>query len=89
VQELVLGQSAYDPNDARSSLRKTYRLVGLALALHRRALAAAARGARIEPGELGPIRRALAAVRESAPDDVDARAAVAERLLEGLAGGAR
>jgi V/A-type H+-transporting ATPase subunit A len=89
VQELVLGQSAYDPNDARSSVRKSYRLVGLALALHRHALAAVERGARVEPGEVGPIRRALAAVRDAAPDDVDARAAAAEQLIGRLATGAQ
>jgi hypothetical protein len=38
-------------------------------------LAAAERGARVEPGEFGPVRRALAAVREAAAGDVEARAA--------------
>ena len=87
VQEIVLGQSAYDPNDASSTLRKTYRLVELALALYRRMLAAAERGARIEPGELGPVRRALAAVREAAAGDVEARAADADVLIAAIAGG--
>jgi len=88
VQEIVLGQSAYDPNDASSTLRKTYRLVELALALYRRMLAAAERGARVEPGEFGPVRRALAAVREAAAGDVEARAAEADGLIAGIAGGA-
>ena len=87
VQELVLGQSAYDPNDASSSLRKTYRLVELALALYRRTLAAAERGVRVEQSELGPVRRALAAVREAPDREVDLRGAEAERLIQDLAGG--
>jgi V/A-type H+/Na+-transporting ATPase subunit A len=87
VQEIVLGQSAYDPNDASSTLRKTYRLVELALSIYRRTLDAAERGARIEPGELGMVRRALAAVREAPADEVDARAAETERLIAGIAGG--
>jgi len=50
-------------------------------------LDAAERGARIEPGELGMVRRALAAVREAPADEVDARAAETERLIAGIAGG--
>jgi V/A-type H+-transporting ATPase subunit A len=87
LQELVLGQSAYDPNDASSSLRKTYRLVALALALYRRGLAAVARGEQVEPAELGPIRRSLAALRDCAFPDVDDRAAAAQQQIDRLAAG--
>jgi V/A-type H+-transporting ATPase subunit A len=89
VQELVLGQSAYDPNDASSSVHKTYRLVALALALHRQALDVVARGGRVEAAELGPIRRALAAVREAAPDEVEERAGAVDELIGRIGGGER
>jgi V/A-type H+-transporting ATPase subunit A len=87
-QELVLGQSAFDPNDARSSLDKTYKLATVTLALHRRALAAVERGVRVDPGELAAVRRALVAVRDGAPDDMAVRVTAAERLIDNLAGGA-
>ncbi|HUL70936.1 MAG TPA: V-type ATP synthase subunit A [Gemmatimonadales bacterium] len=89
IQELVLGQSAYDPNDAFSPVRKTYRLVSLALGLHRRALAALERGTRFEHLELGPARRVLAGVRNAAPDEFEAREAEARQAIEGLGGAAR
>jgi V/A-type H+-transporting ATPase subunit A len=86
IQELVLGQSAYDPNDAFSPVAKTYRLVSLALGLHRRALGVLERGTRFDSLELGPIRRALAAVRNAAADELAARVAEAESAIERLGG---
>ncbi|HEU5169273.1 MAG TPA: V-type ATP synthase subunit A [Gemmatimonadales bacterium] len=86
AQELVLGQSAYDPNDALSPVGKTYRLARLAIAFHRSALAALESGARLERLPLGPARRAIAAVRAAAPAEVDARVADAERLVAALRG---
>jgi len=86
IQELVLGQSAYDPNDAFSPVAKTYRLVSLALGLHRRALGVLERGTRFDSLELGPIRRALAAVRNAAADELAARVAEAEAAIERLGG---
>jgi V/A-type H+-transporting ATPase subunit A len=86
-QELVLGQSAFDPNDARSNLDKTYKLASIALTLHRRVLAAIERGLQVDAGELGAARRALVAVRDAAPDQVPVRVAAAERLMGNLAGG--
>jgi V/A-type H+-transporting ATPase subunit A len=85
LQELVLGQSAYDENDASSPLTKTYQLASLALALHSRGLAAIDAGTRFEQLELGPVRRALAAVRAAAPGDAAARAAEAVRAIERIA----
>jgi V/A-type H+-transporting ATPase subunit A len=37
AREAVLGQSAYDPNDASSPIPKTYQLIRLMVALHRKA----------------------------------------------------
>ena len=86
LQELVLGQSAYDPNDAFSGLTKTYQLASLAVALHRRGLEAIAAGTRFDQLALGPARRALAAVRAAATSEAAARVREAELSIERLAG---
>ena len=67
---LILGQSAYDPNDASSPLAKTYELVALAVTLHRRALGAlaartAVRAARSRTDSPGPRRAARRAGRRA------------------------
>jgi V/A-type H+-transporting ATPase subunit A len=79
VQELVLGQSAYDPADALSPVGKTYRMVRLALELHRQGLRLLARGVRV-----GPARRALAALRGVAGEAVAERAAAVEAAIARL-----
>jgi V/A-type H+-transporting ATPase subunit A len=84
IQELVLGQSAYDPNDARSPIAKTYRLARLALALHRRGRAALDGGARFEDLALGSVRRALAAFRAAPSTEAEAGYLQAERAVESL-----
>jgi len=72
IQELVLGQSAYDPADAFSPVAKTYQLARLAIGLHRRASEELAGGGRFEQLELGPARRALATVRAASPEALPA-----------------
>jgi V/A-type H+-transporting ATPase subunit A len=88
LQELVLGQSAYDPNDAASPPAKTYRLASLALALHRAGLAALAGQGRWEQLELGTVRRALARYRGAPAAEAEARALEVEQAI-GRIGGAR
>ena len=78
VQELVLGQSAYDPRDAFSPPTKTYRMASLALAFHHRSLRMLEQGVRFEQLELGPARRELTALRSATPDEFAARVAEAE-----------
>lgn len=77
-RELVLGQSAYEPNDARSSLAKTHHLAALVRGLHRVALARLDAGTRFDQLDLAPVRRALVALRV-APDS--ALAALVERAV--------
>jgi V/A-type H+-transporting ATPase subunit A len=84
VRELVLGQSAYDPNDARSEVAKTHALARAALELHRRAVAALERGAALASLPLGALRRALAAYRSAAPADQADRFRELQRLLDAL-----
>jgi V/A-type H+-transporting ATPase subunit A len=86
LQELVLGQSAYDPNDAVSPVGKTHRLASLAMALHANGLAALQAGGRFDQLELGGARRALAAYRSASPEDAPELLREAERAVTRLAG---
>jgi V/A-type H+-transporting ATPase subunit A len=86
LQELVLGQSAYDPNDAVSPVGKTHRLASLAMALHANGLAALQAGGRFDQLELGGARRALAAYRSASPEDAPELLHEAERAVTRLAG---
>jgi V/A-type H+-transporting ATPase subunit A len=86
IQELLLGQSAYDPNDAVSTVDKTYRLASLAVAVHRRGMEALQAGTRFDQLEIGGARRALAAFRAASPDEAQARLAEAERAVAAVAG---
>jgi V/A-type H+-transporting ATPase subunit A len=81
VRETVLGQSAYDPNDAYSPVEKTYRLAALAHRLYRAGLAALDRGTPIDRIDLTPARRALAAVCRAPAAELDARAVEAEAAV--------
>ncbi|HUL49198.1 MAG TPA: V-type ATP synthase subunit A [Gemmatimonadales bacterium] len=85
IRETVLGQSAYDPNDAYSPLEKTYRLAGLAWALYRGGMAALERGAAIEHIDLGAAQRALAAARRAAPDQLEATLSEAQAAVSRVA----
>jgi V/A-type H+/Na+-transporting ATPase subunit A len=88
LQELVLGQSAYDPADAASPPRKTHELAQLALGLHARGLARIRAGTRFDQLEVGSARRAIAAFRSAASDDAPARLREAEAVV-GSADGKR
>lgn len=81
IQELVLGQSAYEPHDAFSPVAKTHRMASLVLAVHHRSLRLLEQGARFEQLELGPARRAVAALRTAAPNEFKARVAEVEAML--------
>ena len=67
AREHVLGQSAYDPNDATSALDKTYRLARAIDAFHRAGRDLLAGGATFDELALAPVRQGIAALRR-APD---------------------
>jgi V/A-type H+-transporting ATPase subunit A len=81
LRETLLGQSAYDPNDAVSSLEKTRALAALSLALYRTVLQLLEEGAAYEALDISAARHALLALRNSGPADVEARARDVERLI--------
>jgi V/A-type H+-transporting ATPase subunit A len=84
VREHLLGQNAYDPNDATSPLAKTAKLAELAIAALDGADAALVAGAELDALPLAAFRRAFAELRRAPAEALDARVADAERALEGL-----
>ena len=91
LREVVLGQSAYHPNDARSTPQKTFQLASLACGVAERVTARLQAGTALSELDLAPLRRALAALRDSDPEQLSARTAEATAALERLAtsGGTR
>jgi len=85
IREVILGQSAYDPNDAWSPVRKTYRLAVLAREFYRAGHAAIQSGVPFDLLDLGAARRALAAVRSASETDYEKMAAEAAAALAALA----
>jgi vacuolar-type H+-ATPase catalytic subunit A/Vma1 len=85
VREVLLGQSAYDPNDAWSSVKKTYRLALLAREFYRAGLAAIQSGAPFDLLDLGAGRRALVSVRNASEGEYETRAVEAAAVLSALA----
>jgi V/A-type H+-transporting ATPase subunit A len=85
VREGVLRQSAYDPNDAVCSPRKTHALAATAIAMLRAGEAALSRGTVFADLDLVPARRTLIALRDAAEIDVTQRAADAGRAAAALA----
>ena len=84
VRETVLGQSAFDPNDAQSPVDKTYRLAALSRGAYLAGLQSLDRGALYEHLSLAPVRRALAAIRRSPAAELDARVADAQQAIDEL-----
>jgi V/A-type H+-transporting ATPase subunit A len=85
IREVILGQSAYDPNDAWSPVRKTYRLAMLAREFYRAGQAAIQSGVPFDLLDLGAARRALAAVRNASESEYERMAAEAAVALTVLA----
>jgi V/A-type H+-transporting ATPase subunit A len=84
IREAVLAQSAYDPNDARSSVLKTWHLARLACELYRAAKAALEAGVSFERLDLAHSHRALRSLRGAADGELDALAADAQAAIVAL-----
>lgn len=91
AREVVLGQSAFDPNDAYSPPPKTYLLARLCLAALESGRDALAKGAPFTELEFAGLRRALAMLRDSPAAEFVARTTEVEARLQTLwkPGGAR
>ncbi|MEW5738936.1 MAG: V-type ATP synthase subunit A [Myxococcota bacterium] len=87
VREFVLGQSAFDENDAYSPPEKTYALATAALDLFDAGQAALAAGHTFSELSLGDVRRALAQLRDAPAARVPQRVAAVKTALGNLAPG--
>jgi V/A-type H+-transporting ATPase subunit A len=85
VREALLAQSAYDSNDARSSVLKTWHLARLAMELHRTAGAALESGVALERLDLASARGALRALRLASEEELEARVGQTARAIAALA----
>ncbi len=85
IREVVVGQSAFDPNDAFSPVSKTRALAALALQVFREAEGLVERGTSFEQIDLVPARRALSTLRSAAPDEYEQALEAAKQAVSGLA----
>jgi len=85
VREHLLGQNAFDPNDATSPLAKTAHLARLAVEALGAADRALAAGTELDELDLPRFRRAMADLRRAAPADVDGRAAAVADVVATIA----
>lgn len=85
VRDLLIGQSAYDPADARSSVRKTAALAGLIHAFHRTGLDTIAAGRGLSAVDSTAARRAIVSIRSTV--DPTAEQVAAARAAAVRAGG--
>lgn len=84
AREVVLGQSAFDPNDASSPPAKTFRLASAALTLFDAGKAAIAKGASFTALALPEARRALSQLRDAGPAELGPRGAAVDECLASL-----
>jgi V/A-type H+-transporting ATPase subunit A len=87
ARECVVGQSSYDPNDARSPLTKTHELARLLVRLETRAQKAVERGMTFEKLEIANARSALVRARSAPANEFADRAADAEKAIDTATGG--
>jgi V/A-type H+-transporting ATPase subunit A len=84
VRERVIGQNAFDPRDASSSVAKTHALASLATRLHEAALAALEAGVLLEALDLSPAKTAITAVRDSTSETLEPCIAAASQAIDAL-----
>ena len=84
VREHVLGQNAFDPNDATSTLAKTEQLAALSIAALDAANAALDAGKELDELPLADVRRAIAELRRAPAATYLARHVEADALIGGI-----
>jgi V/A-type H+-transporting ATPase subunit A len=84
AREFLIGQSAFHPHDAFSSISKTYHLVRLLWALMRAGKSVLHEGVSFEKLDLPAIRVAFGAVKTAAPDALEARIMDADQTISRL-----
>ena len=81
LREVVLGQSAYHPHDARSTPEKTFQLAFLACGVAEGVTRRLQSGTALAELDLAPLRRALVSLRDGGPEQLAALTAQAEAAL--------
>ena len=89
VRELLIGQSAYDPDDACSPIGKTHAIAALILTFHRAGSEALQSGRTFGSLDLSGARRAIAGIRALADGGDPPTRAGAEQAVTRAAGGRR
>ncbi len=86
IRELILGQSAFDPVDAFSPVKKTHALARLAHAFHCAAAEAIEEGAGIGVLDIRSARRAIDRVRGATAEEIEERIEEADRAIAAAIG---
>ena len=81
AREFLIGQNAFHPHDAFSTVAKTYQLLKLLWALMRTGKAALKDGVSFEKLDLPAVRRVFGSVKTAAPDALERRIAEAEQTI--------
>jgi V/A-type H+-transporting ATPase subunit A len=84
TRERIIGQNAFDPNDASSPVIKTHALASLVVRLHEVGCLALEAGAALETLDLSAAGRAITAVRDSGPETLNERVAAATATIESI-----
>ena len=84
AREYLIGQNAFHPHDAFSTVAKTYRLVKLLWEFVQAGEAALRDGLGFEKLDLAAVRRAFGTVKTAAPDALDRRTLEAEQTISGM-----
>ena len=84
AREFLIGQNAFHPHDAFSTVAKTYHLVKLLWGFMRTGEAALKEGLGFEQLDLAAVRVALGSVKTAAPDELSGQISEAERTISGM-----
>ncbi|HSN83634.1 MAG TPA: V-type ATP synthase subunit A [Polyangiales bacterium] len=86
AREFLIGQNAFHPHDAFSSVFKTYHLARLLWALMSTGTAALKEGVTFDKLDLAGVRVAFGAVKTASPDTLEQRIADAEQTISEMRG---
>ena len=85
AREFLIGQNAFHPHDAFSTVEKTYQLVKLLWAFMQVGRTALDAGNAFDSLDLPGVRVAIGAVKTASPDELESATREAEQTISGLA----
>ncbi|MBW2162832.1 MAG: hypothetical protein JRH14_23255, partial [Deltaproteobacteria bacterium] len=86
AREFLIGQNAFHPHDAFSTVAKTYQLAKLLWEFMRIGGATLKDGVGFEALDLAAVRVAFGAVKTAAPEALDQQISEAEQTISGMRG---